>query len=152
MKKRQQALTNVMHSWRSHGIDPKQCCQKGLLERALAGLGGASPERSGDAALAGDEGGGSVASWWLPHFSQSAQRFPHSKAGLQEDFSQEGHQSRIVLKSLRMGQVRRIEFIGGFLTVAHKRELCYTDANKDRCSSQERSCAQAPMFSLSAMT
>src|SRR5262249_8527210 len=25
----------------------------------------------------------------------------------------------------------------GCLTVAHKHELCYTDANKDRCSSQE---------------
>jgi hypothetical protein len=35
----------------------------------------------------------------------------------------------------------------GCLTVAHKRELCYTGANKDRCSSQECTCAQADIFS-----
>ncbi len=29
----------------------------------------------------------------------------------------------------------------GFLTVARNRELCYTCANKDRCSSQEDLCA-----------
>ena len=35
----------------------------------------------------------------------------------------------------------------GFMTVAHTRELCYTGANKDRCSSQECTCAQAEIFS-----
>jgi uncharacterized Ntn-hydrolase superfamily protein len=34
---------------------------------------------------------------------------------------------------------RQVGMIGvwGILTVAHNRELCYTGANKDRCSSQE---------------
>jgi hypothetical protein len=38
--------------------------------------------------------------------------------------------------------------IKGFLTVARKRALCYTGANKDSCSSQEDLCAQAELFSL----
>ena len=37
---------------------------------------------------------------------------------------------------------------GSFLTVARERELCYTGANKDRCSSQEDLCASAKLFSL----
>src|SRR5215831_8607491 len=64
---------------------PEAVLRQMLIERAPAGLGGASPAPDGDTALAGGEGAGSVASWWLPHFSRSALRFPHSKAGLQNE-------------------------------------------------------------------